>query len=106
VSFNALSPSKWSTHAGKGFGGRIKNFGSNMLRIGSSFCRNLKESTKELYNGPAGASGFKKHAGKVLLGLALASSILGATNAIIGAKKSAKQQKNSTIDKTKTYTVL
>ena len=106
--FNALSSKSWKHVSGSnvGLGGKIKNIGSNLLRIGSGFIDSAKESAKSLWNGAAGTSGIRKHAGKVLLGVALASSIFGATNAIIGAKKKAHQQKSDVIDRTKQTVVI
>ena len=62
------------------------NAGKNIGRIAKSFGRNFVKAAKELYKGPATATGFNKHAGKVFLGVATAISALGAINTIYGAK--------------------
>ncbi|MBQ6516278.1 hypothetical protein IJI31_03765 [bacterium] len=105
--FNALSSKAWKRASGNsGMAEKLANVGSNLKRIGSGFADSAIESAKSLWNGANGATGLKKHAGKIVLGVALASSVLGATNAIIGARKKAQQQKAEVIDRTKQTTVM
>ena len=99
--FRSMSKSSWrhfkpSQNSGmvEKLAGRTLNTAKNVLRISNSFGRNLIESSKALYQGPAGKTGFSKHAGKALLGIALLSSIWGAANTIYGAKTAVGQRKN------------
>lgn len=99
--FRAASKANWQkfkpqADAGiisKGIG-HVVNTAKNIGRIAGSFGRNFVEASKELYNGPAGATGFKKHAGKFLLGAAAFASIAGAINTIHGARTAVGQNKN------------
>lgn len=102
--FKSLSKSNWSKYKpadNTGFigkiGGKALNVAKNIARISGSFGRNLVDASKELYNGPAKAKGFTKHAGKAVIGLALASSVFGALNTIYGAKTSAGQRNNQNV---------
>lgn len=64
-------------------------------------------SSKEFYNGPAGSTGFKKHAGKALLWTAAASSVLGVANTIIRARAmGSKLCNDNVIDKSKDSMVV
>lgn len=109
--FRAASKSNWqgfkpSDNANfiQKISGKVLNTAKNIGRIAGSFGRNFVKTTKELYNGPAGATGFKKHAGKALIGAAIASSVLGAINTIYGAKTAVGQNKN-VFDKKEKVTV-
>ncbi|MCR5265043.1 MAG: hypothetical protein K6E29_00435 [Cyanobacteria bacterium RUI128] len=110
--FRAASKASWHSFAPKADAGLIKNIAGravntakNVGRISMSFGRNLVESAKELYKGPAGEKGFTKHAGKIMLGIAAASSILGAINTIYGAKTAAGQKNRNVFDKKDKITV-
>lgn len=109
--FRAASKDSWqrakkvNTDAGTGIKGSLSlysknlmakavNTGENLYRISKSFGRSLVDSAKDLYNGPANAKGFSKHAGKTILGIAALSSILGVINTIHGARTAVGQEKN------------
>ncbi len=92
-SWKKFTPSADTNMAGK-IVGKVVNTASNIGRIAGSFGRSLVDASKELYKGPAGASGLEKHAGKALIGIAALSSILGALNTIHGAKTAVGQNKN------------
>jgi len=66
--------------------------------------RSAKKSAIEFFDGPKLAKGFEKHAGKVMLGLAAASTVLGVINAI-NVKKPSKIDANDIIDKDRKYEV-
>lgn len=74
--------------------GHIANTAKNIGRIAGSFGRNFVNASKELYNGPQGAKGFKKNAGKFIIGAAVLSSVAGAINTIYGARTAVGQNKN------------
>ena len=62
------------------------------------------KSAKELYRGPKNATGWAKHAGKVMIGEAAISSILGVINAV-NIKKPSKLSADNVIDKDRKYVV-
>jgi hypothetical protein len=109
--FRAMSKNSWdkfkpaaNSNIAQNIIGKVSNTGKNIARITNSFGRNLVNATKELYNGPEGAKGFGKNAGKFLLGAAVLSSVLGAVNTIYGAKTAVGQNKN-VFDKKEKVTV-
>lgn len=63
------------------------------------------KSAKEFYNGPKGAKGWSKNAGKIMLGAAVLSSVLGVVNAV-WVKKPEKHDAKDVIDKDRKYEVL
>lgn len=73
--------------------GKTVNTAKNIWRIAGSFGRNFVKASKELYNGPAGQTGFKKNAGKALLATAALTTILGVANTIYGARTAVGQNK-------------
>ena len=72
--FNAMTFKFWKT----------QEFGKSLKIFGKSFVR----SAKALYKGEG--SGITKHAGKILLGAAALSSVLGVVNTVAGVKKAPK----------------
>jgi hypothetical protein len=100
--FRALSKSNWVKYKPKTpntpivekLAGKAANTASNLWRITSSFGRSLVDASKELFNGPARATGLEKHAGKALIGAAVLSTVLGVINTIHGAKTAVGQHKN------------
>lgn len=66
-----------------------------------SFGKSLIKSAKALYDGGS-HTGIKKHAGKILLGAAALSSLIGVLNALHSSKTPSK---SDVIDKTKKYVV-
>lgn len=69
--------------------------------------KTIAGSASELYNGPKGATGFKKHAGKSLVWIAAASSIFGVANTIIRARAMGRNLCNeNVIDKSKDSMVV
>lgn len=103
--FKATSKASWVKKApGSGILGGIKNTANNLGRIAGSFGRSFVDASKELYKGPAGKTGFSKNAGKIILGIAAATSILGAINTIHGAKTAVGQDKK-VFDRKRTITV-
>ena len=110
--FRALSKSKWTKFTQKSDNNFIQNLtaitlntGKNITRIAKSFGRSFVDAAKELYKGPEKAEGFAKHAGKAILGIALASSIFGAINTIYGAKTAAGRESKNVFDKKSKITV-
>ena len=84
--------------------GRTINTAKNIWRITESFGRNFVKASKELYHGPAGETGFNKHAGKALLATAAITTVLGVANTIYGARTAVGQNKN-VFDKNEKVTV-
>lgn len=111
--FRAASKASWHKFAPKtpdatltqNLAGRAVNTAKNLGRISMSFGRSLVDSAKELYKGPVGEKGFTKHAGKIMLGIAAASTIFGALNTIYGAKTAAGQKNRNVFDKKDKITV-
>lgn len=99
-----FKPSKPDANILEKAAGHTVNTAKNLWRIAGSFGRNFVKASKNLYNGPAEAKGFSKHAGKALIGIAALSSILGAANTIYGAKTAVGQHKN-VFDKKEKVTV-
>ncbi len=62
------------------------------------------KSAKELYRGPKNAAGWAKHAGKVMIGAAVLSSILGVINAV-SVKKPSPLKADDVIDKDRKFVV-
>ncbi len=73
--FNAMTFKFW----------KPEEFVRSLKIFGNSFVK----SAKELYKGEG--HGVAKHAGKILLGLAALSSVLGVVNTVAGVRKSPKQ---------------
>ena len=73
--FNAMNFKFW----------KPEEFVRSLKIFGNSFVK----SAKELYKGEG--HGVAKHAGKILLGLAALSSVLGVVNTVAGVRKSPKQ---------------
>lgn len=76
-----------------------KGFAKSTKQFGRSLC----ESMKEFYNG--NGSGLRKHCGKLLLGIAALSSILGVTNVMSSSKKPSKLDSADIIEKDRKYVV-
>ena len=87
--FNVMTLKFWK---GKEFKKCLQSFGNNFIK-----------SAKTLYNGEG--QGLKKHAGKILLGLAALSSILGVVNALHSSKTPSKVSASDVIDKNNRYVV-
>jgi len=75
--------------------------GKDFLNSVKSFGRNFVKASKELWQGSG--SGLKKQSGKILIGLAVLSSVLGVANAVISPKS--KLKSSDVIDKSKGYLV-
>ena len=86
---------------------KTKHIANNSKEALKALKDTIVESSKELVYGPAGATGFKKHVGKGLLGVALASTIFGVANTITRARAVAKGLCNeSIIDNSKNSQVV
>ena len=73
-----------------------KPFMHSILKFGEAFY----DSAKELYNGPENKKGFfTKHSGKLLIGAAALSTILGLSNVLISKNKPSKLDSDDIIDK-------
>ena len=110
--FRSLSKANWTKYtpvSGSSIvqktAGKLLNTGKNIARIAGSFGRSFVDSAKELYKGPHGETGFVKHAGKAVIGLALASSIFGVINTIYGARTAAGQESRNVFDRKGKITV-
>lgn len=108
--FNALSKKSWNKfksnpneNAAVNLADKVINTTKNVARITKSFGRNFVNASKELYHGPNFEKGYNKHAGKIMLGIASALSVLGAINTIYGAKTSGDRK--LVIDSNKKVTV-
>lgn len=87
-------------------GGKIKTFGTNTWEISKQFCKSSIESFKQLWQGNPAHNGFRRHAGKALLGISAITTIGLTANTIIRAKNMAKNLNTKTIDSTKESTVI
>lgn len=87
--FNVMTFKFWK---GKEFTKSMKSFGKNFVK-----------SAKALYKGEG--SGINKHAGKILIGTALLSSILGVINAMSSSQKPSKVDAADVIKKDDRYVV-
>lgn len=68
-----------------------------------SFGRNFVKASKALWQGEG--QGVKKQSGKILLGLALLSSVFGVINSVSSSKKPSKINASNVIDKNERYVV-
>lgn len=68
-----------------------------------SFGRNFVKSSKALFKGEG--TGINKHAGKILIGTALLSSVLGVINAMSSSQKPSKVDAADVIKKDDRYVV-
>lgn len=66
--------------------------------------RSAIDSAKEFFNGPKNATGITKHAGKILLGAAVLSSVAGIINSVT-VQKPSKLSADDVIDKNRKYVV-
>ena len=71
------------------------------LKTMESFGRNLKESAKELWTGSG--KGIAKQGGKILLGTAILSSVLGVINAVTSSHTPSKKNVSDVINKNSKY---
>ncbi len=77
--------------------------GKEFLESTKSFGRNFVKSAKELYKGEG--QGINKHAGKILIGASVLSSVLGVINTLSSAHKPSKVTAGNVINKSEKYTV-
>ena len=77
--------------------------GKPFLKTLESFAKNLGKSAKTFWHGEG--KGVEKHAGKSLLGCAVASSVLGVVNAVISSNGLSNVTSNNVINKNKMYVV-
>ena len=75
-------------------------FSQSAVQFGKSFV----ESAKSFYQGD-GSSFMKRHGGKVLMGAALASTVLGVINASTSTNKPSKLDSADIIEKDRKYVV-
>ena len=88
--FNVMTLKFWK---GKEFIKSLKSFGNSFVN-----------SAKELYRG-TGHSGINKYSGKILLGAAVTSSVLGVLNALYSSKSPSKVDISDVINKNEKYVV-
>ncbi|MCQ2739441.1 MAG: hypothetical protein MJ237_04350 [bacterium] len=87
-------------------GGKLKNMWHNSVNITKSFFHSFGKACCELWKGKPQYTGFMRHAGKYfILGTGLVTTML-TSNAIIKAKRMAKNTNKETIDKSKESTVI
>ena len=77
--------------------------GNEFKKSCESFGKNFLKSAKALYKGEG--SGLNKHAGKILIGTALLSSIFGVINAMSSSQKPSKVDAADVIKKDDRYVV-
>ena len=66
------------------------------------FGQSFVDSAKELYRGTPGSfSVFERHSGKLMIGAALASTVIGVLNTVHLTKKPAKATADNVFDKSK-----
>lgn len=78
--------------------------GKEFLKTVKSFGKNFVKSLKALWNGEG--SGLKKQSGKIILSLAVLSSVFGVINSVSSSKKPSKVSASDVIDKDERYVVL
>ena len=88
--FNVMTLKFWKS---KEFIKTLQSFGNNFIK-----------STKALWNGDG--NGIKKHGGKLLIGLAILSSVIGVINAVSSSKKPSKIKVSDVIDKKENYVIV
>lgn len=86
-----------ATTKGQGFA-KVKN-------VVRSFGNNFVKSVKDLWTGGANPTTVQKYAGKALIGLAVASTVIGVANTVINAKKSAKLEDKNVFDENRKVVV-
>ena len=89
--FNVMTLKFWK---GREFKKSLQSFGNNFVK-----------SAKAFYKGE-GQTGIKKHAGKILLGIAALSSIAGVINALHSSKTPSKVDTSDVINKNEKYVVV
>ena len=88
----------------KNAGTWLKGFWTNKIKpFGAHVGDIAKKSACELWNGTGKHKKLNAYAGRLLLALAVLSSVVGATTTIVGAKSATKEQK--TVDTNKEYMV-
>jgi len=81
---------------------KIKPF----IKTLGNFCDASLKSCKELFVGPRDAEGiFKKHSGKLIIGLATLTTVSGLLNAVISRHNPSKLSTDDVIDKSRKYVV-
>ena len=75
--------------------------GKEFLKSVKSFGKNFIKSAKALWEGQG--SGVKKHAGKIIIGLAALSSVLGIINSVTSSKTPSKTKAADVISKDRNY---
>lgn len=85
---------------------KTKNIGLNTADLTISFFKSFVKSFNHLWEGPQGASGFMKHAGKSFLLLTALLTIGTTANVIYKAKQMGKLENSDIIDKNKESTVI
>lgn len=86
-----------ATTKGQGFA-KVKN-------VVRSFGNNFVKSVKDLWTGGANPTTVQKYAGKALIGLAVASTVIGVANTVINARKSAKLEDKNVFDENRKVVV-
>ncbi len=109
--FNAYSKRKsYVAKADEGFlakmCGKFKVFGENSWNLIKTFGQSFTDGCKSLWCGSPKDTGYMKHAGKGLVGLAAGLTVLLTANTIIRAKNMAKNKNVNTINKSKESTVI
>lgn len=77
--------------------------GKEFKKSFESFGRNFVKSAKALYNGEG--NGIQKHAGKILIGAAVFSSVAGVINSLASSHKPSEKTAADVIDKNNRYEV-
>lgn len=86
-----------ATTKGQGFA-KVKN-------VVRSFGNNFVKSVKDLWTGGANPTTVQKYTGKALIGLAVASTVIGVANTVINARKSAKLEDKNVFDENRKVVV-
>lgn len=76
---------------------RAKHIGEHSKKTFKALGKTFVDASKEFFYGPPKSTGFKKHVGKGLLGVAVASTVFGVANTIIRARGVAKGICNESI---------
>jgi len=80
---------------------KVKPFAKTMLR----FVECLTESVKQMYKGQADKGYFAKNSGKLLMGAAALSTLVGLANVVVSKNKPSKLDSNDVIENDRKYVV-
>ena len=85
---------------------KAKISSKNIWKASVSFVKTFLNSFIQMWKGNNGTTGFRKHAGKSFISLAILTTLISTLNVIIRAKKMAQNSNDNFIDMSKESTVI